>query len=103
MRVFWWQWYYNKTQHTNIYITQNNTLRSNKDSTQSYTNNEAQVTTNTTPKKVKLERFQLKALCKKTDAPWYEANNTEISQNYDGSKRNQSSYPASASSCTLWN
>jgi hypothetical protein len=37
-----WQWYYNKTQHTNTHITQNNTPHS----TRSYTNNKGHIAHN---------------------------------------------------------
>jgi hypothetical protein len=40
------QWYYNKTQHTKMYMSQNNTPLSNKHSTQSYTNNKGHITHN---------------------------------------------------------
>jgi uncharacterized protein YxeA len=41
-----WQWYYNKTHHTNTYITQNNTTHSEKNRSQSYMINKGHIARN---------------------------------------------------------
>jgi hypothetical protein len=51
MGFSWWQWYCNKTQHTNTYVAQNNTPRSNKTHHTRYTNNKGHIVMTTTQKK----------------------------------------------------